>query len=56
MEFEENSVFGSVSRVLWYFFCDSLVVGSAAVGVIVLGRAFDVIRQKCGFSSKKLTN
>ena len=52
MEFEENSLWGSLSRVGWYFFCDSVLVGSTVIGVLVLNRLFDHVRRKCGFSSR----
>ena len=52
MEFESNSLWGSLSRISWYFLCDSLLVGSAVVGVFALSRAFDAVRRKCGLSSK----
>ena len=52
MEFESSSLWGSLSRISWYFLCDSLLVGSAVVGVFALSRAFDAVRRKCGLSSK----
>ena len=53
MEFESNSLWGSLSRISWYFLCDSLLVGSAVVGVFALSRALDAVRRKCGLQSSK---
>lgn len=50
MEFEKNSLWGALSRVSWYFFCDSVLVGSAVIGVLLLSRGFQHVRRKCGFS------
>ena len=44
MEFGENYLWDSLSRVGWYFFCDSVLVGSTVIGVLVLSKLFEHVR------------